>query len=237
MAGFLDFLGGAASSVADTVARSEELKQMEAFQNRLRKQEMEDQIKKDKIRTQLERSSRAGTIQGSPILSPTGEALALRYDEQGNRANLEPLGIIPGVAEQTQREAEEAARKEAREDRKVAAQELRASRTGLGRSGSGPKPPSARDIAFEEDRRMAQTATGMGLKFVPSTQQLLKPGQDEDGKMTWVPASPEEYQQFTRTATAGKTPDNPIPVTSEAAIDRLDKGTYFIFQGRRGQVE
>lgn len=237
MAGFLDFLGGAAQSVATTVERDRELQQMEAFQNRLRKQEMEDQIKKEKVRAQLERSNRAGTIQGGLLQSPTGEALALRYDDAGQNLAIASLGEIPGLREKNEREArleETSAERKARLDEAtIRERETRSVRNLQPRSSGGgrgrdPKPPTAAQIRAEENAAIAEAAASQGLIFNPTNRTMVRPS--EDGEKS-APVSGEERQAIINQATLGKSQSNPLPVgpnspePEEGTWIRLPNGT------------
>jgi hypothetical protein len=177
MAGFLDFLGGAAQSVANTVNEDRQRQQIEAFQERLRAQELADYEKKEAIRARIAEAQEMNQIRGIEIDPATGKQFVQRasgYTEVGGTV---PEGILASrraAAESEQRKAElqelgllgRIKRDEAaivQGERRATADELRAqaalARANRPSAGRTPKPPTA----AETNRQFNPDLEEMGI--------------------------------------------------------------------------
>lgn len=223
MAGLLDFLGGAAGAYAGIANENRQRSQMEEYNNRLRQQELEDWKKKEQYRQQLAREGRAGELLGSPQITPTGQMVGLRYNEQGTDPTPVVLGEIPGQREEYERrllqEQENAAltraEKESRIDRNRASAE-RARRAPQG----GSREPSAKDRIALEDRAVNLALEEAGISRSQGKYFRYEPDPDSDtGELRQVPVPPNEVARIRRQVTqgaasgSGTSRDNPLVVS------------------------
>lgn len=189
MAGFLDFLGGAAQSVANAVNEDRQRQQIEAFQERLRAQELADYEKKEAIRARIARENRAGEIVGSPQVGPTGDIMAFQYDQEGRGILATPMGAVPWKQEMVQEREREILREETkaqREERLAEASILQKQESALlsrerrenpgafRAPPAGEGPPSARDLGFMEDRARRDAALEEGFERTASGQYVQR---------------------------------------------------------------
>lgn len=216
MAGLLDFLGGAAGAYAGIKNEDRQRAQMEAYSARLREQEMKDWERKERIRQQLQREGRAGEFIGSPQIAPTGEMVALRYDETGANPNLAVVGEIPG-----QREAmeQERLRQQQKDELDRDVKQSQIVRNLRPRTGQGSGGPSIRDqIAVEShNMRLQDRAFETALEeagIMRTRDGYIRPGATIDDDPT--PVSPAEIVRIRRVASgepAGASRENPLRVS------------------------
>lgn len=209
MAGLLDFLGGAAGAYAGIKNEDRQRAQMEAYSARLREQEMKDWERKERIRQQLQREGRAGEFIGSPQIAPTGEMVALRYDETGANPNLAVVGEIPG-----QREAmeQERLRQQQRDELDRDVKQSQIVRNLRPRTGQGSGGPSVRDqIAVEShNMRLQDRAFELALE----DQGISK---TKDGYVRYEPGPRTQFGQ-------GEPVPVPVPASEIARIRRQASG-------------
>jgi len=201
MAGFLDFLGGAAGAYAQVKTEDRQRKQIEEYNKRLREQEMEDW----KYKLEYQEKLNAGKPLGTPQLVPsTGQFMGLVQGQPGEAPSLQSFGEVPGAREAY--EAEQAferqkqelalavqqgklsmldydkALKSARTDT-ARAQAYAASQSGALSAARRENPElygrgagasaSPRETAFVEDRAIRDAALAEGYVYDSRTGRIL----------------------------------------------------------------
>lgn len=256
MAGFLDFLGGAAGAYAQVKTEDRQRQQIEAYNARLREQELQDYEAKEKIKQRLN----AGQPINNPTLNPaTGQYNWLAAGGPGEAPSLQSSSEVPGVREAYEAERAFEAEKQAldlalaegklgnleyerayKQAATSAAQARAFASSQAGslsaakrenperymRSGAASNP---RNEAFVEDRAIADAAAAEGLTYDPRSRQIFESPD--------VPVSAERRNSIMSTATKGRSASNPVDVASEAEANSLPPGTYIRFRGQIGVVE
>lgn len=224
MAGLLDFLGGAAGAYAGIANENRQRSQMEEYNNRLRQQELEDWKKKEQYRQQLAREGRAGEI-SNIMQSPTGQVVALRYNEQGTDPTLAVLGDIPGQREEYERGLLQQQMKQERDaalDAALLQQRLAAANASNARAarGGAAREPSAKDRIALEDRAVNLALEEAGISRSQGKYFRYEPDPDSDtGELRQVPVPPNEVARIRRQVTqgaasgSGTSRDNPLVVS------------------------
>jgi hypothetical protein len=241
-------VGGAFGAASDVLNEQRKQREMQAYQERLRKQELEDFQKKEQIRAEIERKKRAGESR-QILQSPTGEIINVGYDEEGRGLLASPIGTVPGVREanEMKRMMEEAEQR--RKDERTASQNAtdaarraqayasaaldnaRRENPELFRSSGGEKAPNTAPSVndLNNARRLAESEVKaeMGIDHIPKSRR------EEFNRLV----SQRQQQHLISTGKRVGTRDNPYPVASEDEIDSLPVGTIFILNGRIGIVE
>lgn len=206
-------IGGAFGAASDVLNEQRKQREMQAYQEKLRKQELEDFQKKEQIRAEIERKNRAG--QSRQIFqSPTGELINVGYDNEGRGLAVSSIGTIPGVEEERRRQMEAEAIKEQREQEKhesalsrdastryrnnEAALTSRARRENpeLFRSGRD-NTPSRSEQRTERLDRLQQAAQEEGMVYDKNKGVFMVTGRD--GRSRPVDMSkPEEREKVER---------------------------------------
>jgi hypothetical protein len=241
-------IGGAFGAASDVLNEQRKQREMQAYQEKLRKQELEDFQKKEQIRAEIERKNRAGESR-QILQSPTGEIINVGYDDEGRGLLASPIGTVPGVKEALERQMEAEAIKERREQEKhesalsrdastryrnnEAALTSRARRENpeMFRSSGGGRAPNTTPSVTDKSnaRRLAESE----VKAEMGVDQVPKSRREEFNRLV----SQRQQQILVGAGKRVGTRDNPYPVASEDEIDSLPIGTTFILNGRIGIVE
>lgn len=240
-------IGGAFGAASDVLNEQRKQREMQAYQERLRKQELEDFQKKEQIRAEIERKNRAG--QSRQIFqSPTGELINVGYDNEGRGLTTSSLGTIPGAKEEYEMKRMMAEAEQRRKDERVASQiatdaarrtqayasaslsNARRENPELFRSSGGGAPNTAPTVTDKSNaRRLAEAE----VKAEMGVDQVSKSRREEFNRLV----SQRQQQILVGAGKRAGTRDNPYPVASEDEIDSLPIGTIFILNGRIGVVE
>lgn len=216
MAGLLDFLGGAAGAYAGIANENRQRSQMEEYNNRLRQQELEDWKKKEQYRQQLAREGRAGEI-SNIMQSPTGQVVALRYNERGTDPTLAVLGEIPGQREEYERGLLQQQMKQER-DAELDAALLQQRRASAERSRRAPqggsREPSIRDQIALEEHTFNLALEEAGITRTNQGYVRYEPGKETRfgvGEPVAVPVPATEIAAIRRRAMGGQQAEEQQP--------------------------